>query len=144
MAIELLMAMRFHHATSAILLLTSASSAIAGDYGLIKAARRRPAPVVMELTATAYCQSGKTSFGVHARPGIVAADPRVLPPGSSIEIMAPDRYAGVYQVEDTGTAIKGRRLDVYMPSCLHAKRFGRQRVTVRLLNRGGRGSESYP
>ena len=98
----------------------------------------------MKLTATAYCQSGKTRAGVQTRPGIVAADPRVVRLGSSIEIIAPDRYAGVYEVMDTGRAIKGRRLDLYMPNCVRAKRFGRQQVTVRLLDREAVVADGQP
>jgi 3D (Asp-Asp-Asp) domain-containing protein len=84
------------------------------------------------MTATAYCQAGTTKSGEQTRPGTVAADPRVLPPGSKIRIIKPERYAGVYQVLDTGPSVKGRRLDVFIASCRDARRFGRQRVVVEI------------
>jgi 3D (Asp-Asp-Asp) domain-containing protein len=36
---------------------------------------------------------------------------------------------------DTGSAIKGRRLDLFIPSCVHAKRFGRQPVVVQIVDK---------
>ena len=83
----------------------------------------------MTMEATAYCLRGNTASGNAVRPGTVAADPRVLPRGSRIRIRGP-RVGGTYTVEDDGAAMKGRRVDIYMPSCDEAKRFGRQRVTV--------------
>src|SRR4051812_32677061 len=82
----------------------------------------------MRLTATAYCQHGITRAGVPVHEGIVAADPRVLPIGSIVRILSPERWSGTYQVMDTGAAIKGRTLDIYMSSCASALRFGRRAV----------------
>lgn len=83
----------------------------------------------MTMTATAYCLRGITATGGEVRRGTVAADPRVLPMGSRIRIRGP-RVNGKYVVEDQGAAVKGRRIDIFMPSCNQAKRFGRQPVTV--------------
>jgi 3D (Asp-Asp-Asp) domain-containing protein len=86
------------------------------------------------MTATAYCERGKTSSGVRSRAGIVAADPRRLPIGTRIRIIAPkEPYAGVYTVMDTGPRIKGRELDIFMASCARARRFGRRVVEIRIL-----------
>jgi 3D (Asp-Asp-Asp) domain-containing protein len=41
----------------------------------------------------------------------------------------------MYEVLDTGSAIKGRHLDIYMPSCRAAKRFGRQRIRAEIVKR---------
>jgi 3D (Asp-Asp-Asp) domain-containing protein len=38
------------------------------------------------MSVTAYCVSGTTKSGQQTRPGIVAADPRVLPLGSVIRV----------------------------------------------------------
>jgi 3D (Asp-Asp-Asp) domain-containing protein len=65
----------------------------------------------------------------------VAADPRVLPFGSRIRIRG-RHIRGIYVVEDQGAAMKGRRIDIYMPRCDQAKRFGRQRVTVTIERLG--------
>ncbi|HEV8347412.1 MAG TPA: 3D domain-containing protein [Vicinamibacterales bacterium] len=88
------------------------------------------------MSATAYCEAGETRSGARARRGFVAADPRLLPIGSRIRILAPKRYAGVYRVMDVGRGVKGRELDIFMPSCQHARTFGRRQVSVRVLKRG--------
>ncbi|MCY7348086.1 MAG: 3D domain-containing protein [Pyrinomonadaceae bacterium] len=86
--------------------------------------------------ATAYCLKGRTAMGSGVRRGIVAADPRVLPLGSRIQITA-GSYSGIYTVADTGGAVKGRILDIWMPSCVEAVRFGRKSVMVSRLGRRG-------
>jgi len=90
----------------------------------------------MKLTATAYCHAGTTAAGTRTHTGIVAADPRVLPVGSVLRIVTPTRLAGIYTVMDTGSAVKGRVLDIFMPSCEHAVEFGRRSVRVEILRRG--------
>jgi len=87
---------------------------------------------LLRLSATAYCDSGRTRSGEHTRVGVVAADPRVLPIGTVLRI--PPRRR-TYEVLDTGSAIKGRRLDIYMPSCRAAKRFGHQRIRAEIVKR---------
>jgi len=84
--------------------------------------------------ATAYCLKGRTANGGSVRRGIVAADPRVLPLGSRIHVNA-GSYSGAYTVADTGGAVKGRKLDIWMPSCVEAVRFGRRSITVSRLGR---------
>jgi len=88
----------------------------------------------LRLSATAYCQHGRTKSGVQTREGIVAADPRRLPLGTRLRILAPGQsYAGVYTVMDTGSGVKGREIDIFMPSCSRAKRFGRRTVNVSIV-----------
>jgi 3D (Asp-Asp-Asp) domain-containing protein len=88
----------------------------------------------MRMLATAYCDRGPTRSGVHAQRGIVAADIRRLPLGTRLRVVAPGQpYAGVYTVLDTGSKIKGRDLDIFMPSCRAARRFGKRSVQVRVL-----------
>lgn len=89
----------------------------------------------LRVVATAYCQTGKTQSGVRVRTGIVAADPAVLPVGSVVRII--DGVAsGIYTVMDTGAEIKGRKIDIFIPDCARAERFGEQRVRVRILRHG--------
>ncbi len=83
------------------------------------------------FVATAYCLRGKTAMGHGVRSGLIAADPRVLRLGSRVNLTG--SYGGTYLVSDTGGGIKGRRLDIWMPSCSEARRFGRRNVTVSLL-----------
>jgi 3D (Asp-Asp-Asp) domain-containing protein len=81
------------------------------------------------FTATAYCLQGRTANGGGVRRGVIAADPRVLRLGSRINLGA-GAYSGSYLVADTGGAVKGRKLDIWVPSCSEARRFGRRTVTV--------------
>ncbi|MGH9821458.1 MAG: 3D domain-containing protein, partial [Pyrinomonadaceae bacterium] len=84
------------------------------------------------FSATAYCLQGRTASGTGVRRGIVAADPRVLRLGSKV-MLTGGGYNGVYTVSDTGGGIKGRELDIWVPSCSEARRFGRRSVNVILL-----------
>jgi 3D (Asp-Asp-Asp) domain-containing protein len=53
----------------------------------------------------------KTSSGAVPQKGrTVAADPKVLPPGTEIRI---EGLSGIFKVEDTGGAIKGKKIDLY-------------------------------
>ena len=87
------------------------------------------------FVATAYCIKGVTRSGVRVRRGIVAADPSRIPLGSVIQVRA-GSYSGIYRVLDTGSAIKGEIIDIYVPDYREAKRFGRKRVQVRVLRHG--------
>ena len=84
--------------------------------------------------ATAYCLKGRTASGGGVRRGIVAADPRVLPLGTRIQITS-GAYSGTYLVADTGGVIRGRILDIWVPSCSEAIRFGRKNISVSVLGR---------
>lgn len=79
--------------------------------------------------ATAYCLKGRTAVGGGVRRGVVAADPRILPLGTRIYINA-GAYSGDYIVADTGGAVRGRILDVWVPTCAEALHFGRKNVSV--------------
>jgi 3D (Asp-Asp-Asp) domain-containing protein len=101
-------------------------------------AQRAPARpgAMLNLTATAYCHAGKTQSGTTTKTGIVAADPIVLPVGSVVQLDTPKQYAGIYTVMDTGSAIKGRILDIFIPDCGRALEFGKQLIHIRVLRRG--------
>lgn len=85
--------------------------------------------LVGSFSATAYCLQGRTASGASTKRGIVAADPRILPLGTRINLGA-GSYSGSYIVADTGGAIKGRKLDIWVANCSEARRFGRRTVTV--------------
>lgn len=87
------------------------------------------------FSATAYCLRGRTASGAGVRRGIVAADPRVLPLGTRIYLNA-GGYSGNYIVADTGGAVRGRKLDIWVPNCSEAIKFGRRSVSVNILGRG--------
>lgn len=88
----------------------------------------------MRVTATAYCKGTLTATGTKPAPGIVAADPAVLPFGTKVRLTGLDaRYNGVYTVRDTGSSIRGGRIDLFMRDCNEAVRFGRRAATVAIL-----------
>ncbi len=100
-------------------------------------ARRRPRqPDTRTLTvwATAYCIDGTTKSGARTRPGVIAADPDVLPLGTVVRIEDGARR-GTYTVLDTGPAVNGREIDIFIPDCRAAKAFGRQKLRLRVLRR---------
>ena len=95
--------------------------------------------------ATAYCKGTTTASGVNVRTGIAAADPQLLPVGSVISVNAGDtKYTGIYTIMDTGPAVQGRTLDVYMWSCHEALAFGRKQVQVTVLRLGWNPRYSTP
>lgn len=95
--------------------------------------------------ATAYialCDTGCTGItatGLDVRQHIVvdgrrvvAVDPEVIPLGSELTIRLADGSEIEAIAEDTGGAIKGRKIDVLMPNEAAAWDFGRQTVEVRI------------
>jgi 3D (Asp-Asp-Asp) domain-containing protein len=99
----------------------------------------------MQFTASAYCQGTTTASGVIPRAGVAAADERLLPVGSVVQIRAIDRhYSGIYTVMDTGPLIQGPRIDIYMWSCTEALQFGRRLVQVAVLRLGWDPQTTYP
>jgi len=96
-----------------------------------QAPTRSAAPVL--FTATAYCTGTVTASGIPVTKGIVAADPAVLPLGTRIRLTRAAPYNGTYWVLDTGSAIRKRRLDVYIPDCAAARQFGRRSVHVTVI-----------
>lgn len=91
----------------------------------------------VQFQVTAYCKGETTASGIRVRAGIAAADPKQLPPGSVIQIEGlPADYDGIYTVLDTGPAVQGRILDIYMWSCFDALDFGRRRAAVTVLRMG--------
>jgi len=103
-----------------------------------------PEPPVQWQTfiATAYCPcplccgsnaDGITACGDKAREGVtVAADWEILPEGTIIEIEG----IGYRLVQDTGSLIKGHRIDIYFDSHEEALEFGVQEVKVRVVKEG--------
>ena len=89
---------------------------------------------LIDFHATAYCLKGRTASGINTRPGVIAADPSVLPLGTVVHLRA-GRYTGTYTVMDTGALIKGRRVDVYVPSYKEAVEFGRRQVKLKVIGR---------
>lgn len=85
--------------------------------------------------ATAYALRGRTRSGAYVRRGVIAADPRVIPIGSVVQIKTPG-YSGVYTVHDTGGKIKGKIIDVWVESPREARTFGRRQIKLHVLRLG--------
>ncbi|HJP93420.1 MAG TPA: 3D domain-containing protein [Pyrinomonadaceae bacterium] len=85
--------------------------------------------------ATAYSLHGRTASGRPVAKGLIAADPRHLPLGSRVRIDA-GSYSGEYLVADTGTLVRGRRIDIWTPTAREAMRFGRRVVKLTVLSLG--------
>ena len=87
--------------------------------------------------ATAYSLRGRTASGQMVSKGVIAADPRFLPLGSRVRLEA-GSYSGEYLVADTGSMVRGRRIDIWTPTSREAMRFGRRPVKLTVLSLGGR------
>jgi 3D (Asp-Asp-Asp) domain-containing protein len=99
----------------------------------------------LQFQATAYCKGDTTASGVGVRTGIAAADPAILPVGSVVRLETPNpRYSGVWTVMDTGPAVRGRTVDLYLWSCKEALQFGRRQVRLTVLRLGWSPQNSIP
>ena len=87
--------------------------------------------------ATAYSLRGRTASGRPVAKGLIAADPRHLPLGSRVRLEA-GAYSGEYLVADTGSLVRGRRIDIWTPSSREAMRFGRRTVKLTVLSLPGK------
>jgi 3D (Asp-Asp-Asp) domain-containing protein len=73
-----------------------------------------------------WSRYGKTASGLPARGNIAAVDPRVIALGDQIRVQG----IGLLRCEDTGRAIKGRRLDVLVPTHWQARKLGVKHLKV--------------
>jgi 3D (Asp-Asp-Asp) domain-containing protein len=119
---------------------TNAGAAKKTGPGATASPVRPAAPLIgggpVPFIGTAYSTKGNTVKGVESQPGIVAADKRVLPLGSTIRVTEAGEYSGLYVVTDLGTAIVGNRIDIYVADFEESKAFGRKNLMVELLKPG--------
>lgn len=80
----------------------------------------------LKVDAVAYHLPGRTALGVPVRKGVVAVDPRLIPLGSRMHVPGYGRSIAA----DVGTAIKGRIIDLWMPTDAAARKWGRRTVTI--------------
>lgn len=97
-------------------------------------AEAEAASPAVTFTATAYSLRGRTASGSGVRRGIIAADRRLLPIGTRVRLEA-GSYSGEYLVADTGGAVRGRKIDIWVPQTSEAMRFGRRPVRLTVLTR---------
>jgi 3D (Asp-Asp-Asp) domain-containing protein len=99
----------------------------------------QPEGKTITVTATAYtafCEgcSGTTAIGIDLRDNpnqkVIAVDPRVIPLGSKVYV---EGY-GEAIAGDTGGAIKGNRIDLFIPNYANAIDFGKRTLEVTILD----------
>lgn len=103
----------------------------------LKTTSDKAAGPTTSYVATAYSLRGRTASGRMVSRGLIAADPRVLPLGSRVRVEHPG-YSGEYLVADTGGMIRGRRIDIWIPTSREAMRFGRRTVKLTVLSYGAK------
>ncbi len=85
---------------------------------------------------TAYCTgcSGTTAYGIDLRSNpnqkVIAVDPKVIPLGTKVWV---EGY-GEAIAGDTGGAIKGNKIDVFIPTYGSAMEWGVKKVKIKVLN----------
>lgn len=71
---------------------------------------------------------GRTASGEFVRRGFIAVDPSVIPLHSKVRLTGLGKdYDGIYLAKDTGGAIVGNRIDIYVSTKSEAWNFGRRR-----------------
>jgi len=101
-------------------------------------------PRRLQVVATAYTSGpestgkkpgdpgyGVTYTGLPAAHGICAVDPAVIPFGTVLYVPG----YGYAVAGDTGSVIKGSRIDLFFPTVEEARRWGVRRVEVLVVNR---------
>ena len=69
-----------------------------------------------------------TGINLTSNPNVIAVDPNFIPLGSTITIPG----YGTFIAGDTGSAIKGNRIDIHMTDLNRAMNFGRQTLTIQV------------
>ena len=80
----------------------------------------------LRVDAVAYHLPGVTASGMSVGKGVVAVDPKLIPLGTRLFI--PGYGRGI--AADVGVAIKGRIIDLWMPTNAAARKWGRKTVTI--------------
>jgi 3D (Asp-Asp-Asp) domain-containing protein len=104
----------------------------------VSSSQRGRRTVLAKITAYADGVGGvplnaRTATGARTGWGVVAVDPRVVPLGSKLTIQG---YEGTFTAEDTGPAIRGTAIDLWLPDAAAARRYGIQYRQVTVLREG--------
>jgi 3D (Asp-Asp-Asp) domain-containing protein len=78
------------------------------------------------VDAVAYHLPGHTASGLPVGVGVIAVDPSVIPLGTRVFVPG----YGPAVAADTGSAIRGAIIDLWMPSTAAARAWGRRTVTI--------------
>ena len=84
----------------------------------------------LKVRAVAYSSGTHTALGTKLRYGVIAVDPKVIPYRTKVYIKELDR---VFVAEDCGGGIKGKIIDIYMPSEAQCNRWGSRNITIQIL-----------
>lgn len=93
----------------------------------------------MTVTATAYTAyctgcSGTTAYGIDLRSNpeqkVIAVDPSIIPLGTKVWV---EGY-GEAIAGDVGSAIKGHKIDVFIPTYESAMEWGVKKVKIKIIN----------
>jgi 3D (Asp-Asp-Asp) domain-containing protein len=106
-------------------------SGVFADFGSAASTASREAArsTRLRVDAVAYHLPGRTASGLPCAKGVVAVDPRLIPLGTQMHVPGYGRAVAA----DVGTAIKGRIIDVWMPTDAAARKWGRRTLTITLF-----------
>ena len=117
------------------------SSKVASSTSSAKLPSRNDDQAVKEFTVsatayTAHCNgcTGLTKTGLNLRKNpdlkVIAVDPNVIKLGTKVHV---EGY-GYAVAGDIGSAIKGNKIDVFIPNKTRAYQWGRKNVTIKILD----------
>jgi 3D (Asp-Asp-Asp) domain-containing protein len=82
----------------------------------------------LHVLATAYCLTGHTASGEPVHYGAIAVDPRIM--REPMRIFVPGYGRG--RALDTGSAVQGYHIDLWMGSCSRARAWGVRHLRIRV------------
>ena len=85
---------------------------------------------ILDVKASAYSGDGITSTGTVPKYGTIAVDPSVIPYGTKVYIR---ELGKVFTAEDCGGAIKGNKIDIFMPTEQNCNDWGIRDITIEIL-----------
>jgi len=84
----------------------------------------------MNVVATAYTGYSTTSTGQKPVWGTIAVDPRVIPYGTKVYI---PQFGRTFIANNTGGAIKGNKIDIFMNSKKECYNWGRRTIEIQII-----------
>ena len=86
----------------------------------------------MKVVATAYTGYSTTSTGQKPVWGTIAVDPKVIPYGTKVYI---PQFNQVFVANNTGGAIKGNKIDIFMNTKKECYNWGRRTIDIEILGK---------
>ncbi|SCH66765.1 MULTISPECIES: 3D domain-containing protein [unclassified Romboutsia] len=83
------------------------------------------------VKATAYAGDTITSTGTTPKWGTIAVDPNVIPYGTKVYI---PEFDMIFIAEDTGSAIKGNRIDIFMYTEDNCNQWGVRNIEIYIIS----------